>query len=425
MSIDQWFERGVGSLKHSFRAFRHTNYRLFFFGQGVSLIGTWMQTTALGWMVYRLTGSRALLGLVAFSAQIPGTFLMPFAGALADRMHRRPILVMTQILAMLQAVTLTILVTTGVISVWCTWPIIALACVAGLAVAFDIPVRQSFIVEMVGNRADLPNAIALNSIMFNSARFIGPAIAGVVIHYWGEGPVFACNALSYTAVIAAYFAMKLAPRPEIVRRAARPHIFAEVREGLRYAFAHADIRATLALLAFFSLVVMPYLTIIPAVARDVLHGDATTNGWLLASVGVGAIGGAAFLATRRDTSRFRGMTLAAAAGMGLALVAFSFSTATWLSIALLGVLGFTQMVFSGGSNTLVQTLVHDDKRGRVMGLYGWCFVGVAPFGSLLVGTLSDKSALGITWTLVACGAACLIVIALVARRLLRSRPEAE
>ncbi len=410
MTFNQLTTRGAGSLQHAFRAFRYRNYRLFFFGQGVSVIGTWMQGTALAWMVYDLTKSKTLLGVVAFAGQVPSTFLTPFAGALSDRMQRRPILILSQTVAMLQAFILTALVFAHVLQ---TWHIVALSVLAGLTLAFDMPARQSFIVELVDDRRDLPNAIALNSVMFNSARFIGPALAGVMVHYWGVVPVFFANGVSYIAVIVAYFMMRTAPRrlPDGPLRIVR-----ETADGFRYVFGHRLMRATLLLLAFFSLVGLPYMALVPVFAKDILKGDATTNGWLLSSVGVGAIGGAVLLATRKDASGLSGKILFAAALMSAGLMAFAFSTALWFSLCVLAVVGFSVMVLIAGSNTLMQSVVHDDKRGRLMGLFGWSFIGMAPFGSLLVGKIAQH--VGAPWTVFGCGALCLVVVALFARTLL-------
>ncbi len=395
MSLDQFFARGAGSLKHAVRAFRHPNYRLFFFGQGVSLIGTWMQTTALGWLIYQRTGSKMMLGRVAFASQIPSLLLMPLAGALADRMNRRPILIVSQSVAMLQAFLLTWLVVTDVVE---PWHIEALAVLVGITVAFDMPARQAFVVEMLGDRRDLQNAIALNSVMFNSARFIGPALAGLLIYVWGEGPVFAANGLSYLAVIAAYAAMQLPPR----RHRVETYILHEIRDGFLYVFRHRAIRQVLLMIAFFSLVAFPYITLIPVFARDALHGDERTNGWLLASIGFGAIGGALYLASRRDATRLIRVVLLAGSAAAVMLALFSRSSSLWASVAFLAATGFCQMAFTSGANTAVQTLVTDDKRGRLMGFYGLSFIGVAPFGNLLTGAVAQRLGAPNTVLIAAC-----------------------
>ena len=402
--------RGAGSLKNAFRAFRYRNYRLFFFGQGVSVIGTWMQGAALGFLVFKKTGSYTLLGVVACATQLPSTVLAPFAGVISDRFQRRPILIGAQAAAMVFAFVLTALVYMDVLA---SWHIVALAALGGFSLAFDMPTRQSYIVELVGNKRDLPNAIALNSVMFNSARFIGPAIAGVMVDAWGYAPVFFINAVSYLAVIAAYLAITIAPRrlPEGPLR-----VFREIREGFLYVFNHRLLRATLLLLMFFALVGLPYMTLMPGFAVDVLHGDVKTNGWLLSAVGIGALIGAVMLAMRKDASGLSARILLAAAGVSLGLMALSWCTTLALAMSVLAAIGFSVMVLIAGSNTLMQAVVHDDKRGRVMGFFGWSFIGMAPFGSLMIGKLAQH--IGAPWTMFWCGAVCLAVLAIFARPIL-------
>ena len=396
--------------KVALRSLRHPNYRLFFAGQGVSLIGTWMQTTALAWLVYQKTGSPSMLGIVACTSAVPSLIVTPIAGVISDRVSRRPILIITQTLAMIQAFVLAALVVTDTLQVW---HIIALGTFLGLTVAFDLPTRQAFVIEMIDDRRDLSNAIALNSLMFNSARFIGPALAGPLIKLFGEGPVFAANGLSYVAVIASYYAMKMHPRPP---RRAGTHVLAELREGVLYVFTHRGIRSILLLLSLMSLIAMPYGTLMPVFAADILHGDAKTYGWLLTCVGLGAIGGSLHMASRKDVRGFGRKILFAAAVMGLALVSFSQSPFFALSGALLVVIGFCTIVQMASCNTVVQTLVPDDKRGRVMGLYGLCFLGVAPFGSLLVGWVAER--IGAPPTVLLGGVAALLAVACLASKLL-------
>jgi len=397
--------------KVALRALRHRNYQLFFAGQGVSLIGTWMQSTALPWLVFQKSGSKLLLGVVAFAGTVPASILTPLAGVISDRVDRRRILIATQTLAMLQAFILSGLVVADVIEVW---HIIALGVFLGVIVAFDMPARQAFVVEMIDDRRDLGNAIALNSLMFNGARFVGPALAGVVVGLFGEGPVFAANGLSFLAVIASYFAMKTRPR---AHRHAGTHVLSELVEGMRYVFRQPGIRSILLLLSLTSLVGMSYVTLMPAFARDILGGEAQTYGWLLTSIGLGAIVGAIHLATRRDLKGFARKIVLAAAGMSLGLVAFSQSRVFWLSAGLLLVIGFSSMVQMASSNTVVQTLVSDDKRGRMMGLYALCFMGVAPLGNLLTGAVAQR--IGAPTTVLLSGLCCLLTVSILAAKLVR------
>jgi len=400
MTFNDIIRGRIRPLKVALRALRHPNYRLFFFGQGVSLIGTWMQRTAMAWLVYRLTGSKVLLGVVAFAGMLPMSLLTPLAGVISDRVSRRPVLILTQSLAMLQAFVLAALVVADVIR---PSHIIALGVFLGLTTAFDMPVRHAFVVEMIDDRRDLGNAIALNSLMFNAARFIGPALAGLLIKLYGEGPVFAVNGLSFLAVIFSYFAMRTRARE---RRAAGSHLLGELAEGVLYVFRSKPMRAVLMLMAVMSLVSMPYLTLMPVFARDVLGGGAGTLGWLMTATGFGAIVGAAYLASRTDMSRFARRIPAAAVLLGISLAAFAFSRAFWLSILLLLVVGFSMMVLIAASNTVVQLMVSDDKRGRVMGLFALCFQGVAPFGHLLAGGLAQR--IGAPTTLFIDGIACVL-----------------
>lgn len=389
-----------GGLRQITRALRHRNYQLFFFGQGASMIGTWVQRIALSWLVYRLTGSALLLGVVGFSSQILTFLGAPLAGVLADRLDRRPLLVATQALAMTQAFLLAILTLTGTVAVW---HIIVLGLLLGLVNAFDIPIRQSFVVEMLESREDLPNAIALNSFLVNGARLVGPAMAGVVIAWVGEGTCFLINGLSFLAVIAALLMMKVAPHP---RPAHKGNMLADLKEGVAYVYHFAPIRSILLLLAIISLMGMPYTVLMPIFAKEVLQGDAGTLGVLMGATGVGAIMGALFLASR-PSIRGLGRLIAIAAGLfGAGLIAFSFSHVLWLSLALLVIVGFGGMVQMASSNTLIQTVVDDDKRGRVMSLYTMSFMGMGPFGALLAGWLA--SWLGAPGALVLGGAGCIL-----------------
>jgi len=384
---------------HAFRALRHRDFRLFFIGQGISLTGTWMQQVAMSWLVYRLTGSAFTLGAIAFAAQFPTFLLAPIAGVVADRHRRHRIVVTTQSLALLEASTLAVLVLTGTVQVW---HIIALSAVLGIVNAFDIPARQSLFVKLVEGPEDLANAIALNASMFNMARLTGPAIAGVLIGVVGEGPVFAINAASYIAVLVSLFRMNAAhaERPERQSRA-----LSHLREGFRYAFGFPPIRSILTLLAMTSLLGMPYVVLLPVFASDVLGGGPQTLGFLMSAAGLGALSGALYLASRSSVRGLSRVILAAVTVFGIGLIAFSTSRSQPLSIALLLVTGFGMMVQSASINTVLQTIVDEDKRGRVMSLYTMAFMGMAPFGSLLYGTLASH--IGAPATVTVGGIACL------------------
>jgi MFS family permease len=386
-------------LRIAMRALGSRNYRLFFAGQGISLIGTWMQRIAVSWLVYRLSGSALWLGMVNFFGQLPTFLIAPYAGVVADRFNKRRIIVITQVFSMVQALLLGVLALTGTVAVW---QVMVLSVVLGLINGFDVPTRQSFVVEMVDNREDLGNAIALNSFMFNGARLIGPSIAGILIATAGEGVCFLVNGLSYIAVIYSLLAMRM-PRRDI--RPSRRPILHELKEGVVYAFGSLPIRSILLLLSLVSLMGMPYVVLLPIVAKDVLHGGAHTLGFLAAATGVGALGGAFFLASRESVVGLVRMIFLASTAFGLALAAFSFSNIFWLSFVILMVVGFAMMTQMASCNTVLQTIVSDEKRGRVMSFYTMAFMGMAPFGSALAGVLADK--IGTPRTLLISGVACL------------------
>jgi MFS family permease len=398
------------SLKHSFRALRHRNFRLFLAGQIVSLAGTWMQQVALSWLVYRLTRSPFLLGLVGFAGQIPSLLLAPLAGVWADRGNRRRIVIATQALAMVQALLLAALVLAGRVSVA---HVLVLSVFLGLVNGVDVPTRQAFLVEMVTGRDDLANAIALNSSVFNAARLVGPAIAGLMIGLVGEGMVFLMNGLSYVAVIAALCAMRIAPRPQAVGHA--EPVARRLAEGFRYAFGFPPIRALLLMVAVVSLLGVPFTVLMPVFATEVLGGGAHTLGFLMASSGVGALLGALYLAGRTTVRGLGQVILAAVALFGVSLVGFGLSRREWLSMAALLGAGFGMMVQMASSNTILQTIVDDDKRGRVMSFYSMAFMGMLPFGSLLAGFLASR--IGAPRTVVLGGIACLLAAAMFARAL--------
>jgi MFS family permease len=391
------------------RALCYRNYRLFFVGQSVSLIGTWITQIAMGWLVYRLTDSALLLGVVGFTGQIPIFLLTPFAGVLVDRWNHRRILVITQTLSMVQSLTLAVLTLGGVITVW---HIVLLSLFQGLIDAFDMPVRQSFIVEMVENRGDLGNAIALNSSMVNGARLLGPSVAGVLIATVGEGMCFLIDGISYLAVIAALLSMRITVKEA---KTENTHVLRGLREGFSYAFGFAPIRSILLLVGLASLAGRPYLVLMPAFASAVLHGGPHTFGFLTGASGVGALWGAIYLASRRSVRGLERVIAIATGIFGVGLITFSLSRVFWLSFLLMLLTGFGMMLQMASSNTVLQTIVDDDKRGRVMSLYSMAFRGMEPFGNLLAGGLASR--IGVSDTLLIGGILCIVGSILFARRL--------
>lgn len=383
------------------RSFRYRNYRLFFAGQAVSLTGVWMQTIATSWLVYRLTNSAFLLGAAAFLGQIPTFIITPFGGVLADQFNRRRMLVITQVFAMFQALMLAFLTLSGMVQVW---HIFILSALLGTINAFDIPIRQSFVVEMVEDKADLGNAIALNSLVFNGARIIGPSIAGLIIAVMGEGICFLINGLSFPAVIIALLMMRI--RPDTARPIREP-LLKSFKEGLLYAFNFSQMRYVLLLTILTSVMGMSYVVMMPIFARDILGGGARTLGFLMGSAGLGAIIGAVYLAYRKNAEGLlERIVPTSVVAFGLALAAFSFSRNLWLSLILILCAGFGVMVQTVASNTVLQNLTQDDKRGRVMSLYAMAFMGMMPFGALIAGTLAGK--IGAPGALLVSGLACVL-----------------
>ena len=401
-------KRGWTDWHHIGRALRHRNYRLFFGGQGVSLIGTWMTRVATGWLVYRLTGSAFLLGLVSFAGQIPILILGPFAGVWVDRLNRHRVLVVTQILSMLESFALAGLALSGTITVT---QIILLNLFQGAVNSFDMPARQAFVIEMVEDRADLPNAIALNSSLVNAARLVGPSVAGLLIAAVGEGYCFLLDGISYIAVIASLLAMTVGAWTP---RRHEP-VLTELREGWNYIRGFRPIWAILLLLAVISLVGMPYTALMPIFAGKILHGGANTFGFLMGAAGVGALIGAVTLAARRSVLGLGRVIPMTAAGFGASLIAFSASRMLWLSLLLLVVTGFSFMQQMASSNTILQTISEDSKRGRVMSFYAMAFQGVAPFGSLAAGAVASR--IGAPLTLMIGGAICIVGAGLFASQL--------
>jgi MFS family permease len=409
MESNQYRPDDPKGLRLIFRALYSRNYRLFFGGQGVSLIGTWMQQIAMSWLVYRLTNSAFLLGVIGFSGQICSFFFSPFAGVISDRWNRHRILIATQSLAMGQAFVLATLTLTGIIVVH---HLIILSFFLGFVNAFDMPTRQAFVVEMVEKREDLGNAIALNSFLFNGARLVGPSVAGILISILGEGMCFLLNGLSFLAVIVALLAMKIAPNR---RETERTRLWRELKEGFAYAFGFPPIRSILFFLGWISLVGMANTTLMPVFAKDMLHGGPQTYGFLMGAIGVGAIIGAIFLASRKSVLGLGRIITIALAIFGIGLISFSLSHLLWLSLILLTLTGFGMMVHMASSNTILQTMVDDDKRGRVMSLYTMAFMGMAPFGSLAGGSLASK--IGAPYTLIIGGTSCILGSFLFANKL--------
>jgi MFS family permease len=381
------------------RALRHRNFQLFFSGQLISLIGTWMQSVAQAWLVYRLTGSALLLGSVGFASQFPVFLVAPFGGITADRVNRQRLVITTQIASMILAGILAWLTLTGRVHVW---HIFALAALLGVVNAFDIPGRQSFLIDMVG-KEDLMNAIALNSSMFNGARVIGPAIAGILVARIGEGWCFAANSLSYIAVIVGLLLMHVHCAPRVSKHSP----IEDIIEGFRWVNQTKVIRALLLLIGLISLVGMPYTVLMPIFADKILHGGARELGILMGATGIGALCGALTLAAKTGGVKGLGrwVTLSCAA-LGISLCCFSFSTIFWLSVALLLPVGYAMMLQMACSNTLIQTMVPDQLRGRVMSLYSMMFMGMAPFGAFFGGALAHR--IGAPITVAVGGVACVL-----------------
>jgi len=399
----------INNLRTIFRSLRYRNYRLFFIGQAISLIGTWTQLIAMPWLVYRLTGSALLLGVVSFATQIPVFILTPFAGVLTDRWNRYYILIITQALSMIQALLLSVLFFTEAIQVW---QIIILSLALGLINAFDMPTRQAFVVEMVDNRKDLGNAIALNSMMFNSARLIGPSVAGVVIAAVGEGVCFFINAVSFLFVIVSLLMMKV-PAPKTSVR--KSHVLHELKEGLVYVAGFVPLRYMMLLLALVSLVGMPYSVLMPIFAHKILGGGPHTFGFLMGAAGIGALTGATYLAAQKSIVGLVRILPAATAVFGGGLIAFSLSRWMWLSLPLMFLTGLGMITQIAACNTIIQTIADDDKRGRVMSFYVMSFIGITPFGSLLAGFVADW--IGAPKTMMMGGILCVLAAGLFTRKL--------
>jgi MFS family permease len=400
----------------AWRALRHRNFQLFFSGQLISLVGTWMQSVAQSWLVYRLTHSALLLGSVGFASQIPVFLFAPLGGITADRVNRRHVVIGTQVAAMLLAFTLAALTLTHAIDRQ-VWLIFVLAALLGVVNAFDIPGRQSFLVEMVG-KEDLMNAIALNSSMFNGARVIGPAVAGILVVKIGEGWCFFANAVSYIAVIIGLLMMKV----HSPARASQASPFEHMMEGFRFVNETAPIRVLLLLLGLVSLVGMPYVVLMPIFADQILHGGARGLGLLMGATGVGALLGALTLAFREGVKGLGRWVAWCSAGFGASLIVFAISHTFWVSVILLLPVGYTIMLQMACSNTLIQVMVPDALRGRVMAVYSMMFMGMAPIGALLGGALAER--LGAQVTVAIGGLASLVGAGWFALHLPKIRVEA-
>lgn len=372
------------ALAHTFRALRYRNFRLFFVGQGLSLMGTWLQQVAMGWLTYRLSGSAWLLGVVAFCANAGILVFGAFAGVVADHVHRRRALRVTQSLALLQAVVLAALTWTGLVAVW---HLIALALLLGLVTAFDVPLRQSLWVHLVDDRADLPNAIALNSFLVNAARIVGPAIAGFVLAVASEAVCFALNALSFVAVIVAIGRMRWAREPEPAPWYGG--FWTKWAEGWRFVWGFAPARALLALVAVLSWTISPYSSLMPVYAKDIFGGGPQTLGFLLAAAGAGALSCTVYLASRTSIRGLGRVIAAAALACGGALAAFAYLDVYPLALLLMVGVGGGVILAAAGVNTILQTIVPDGLRGRVAGFFTLAFLGMAPLGNLAAGALAN------------------------------------
>jgi MFS family permease len=389
------------ALPRTFRALRHRNFRLFFIGQGLSVMGTWLQQVAMGWLTYRISGSVFLLGVVAFCTNAGILFLGTFAGVVADHVHRRNALRITQSLALLQAATLAVLTWSGHIAVW---HLIVLALWLGIVHAFDVPLRQSLWIHLVEDRADLPNVVALNSSLVNVARIIGPALAGLLLAVVSEAVCFALNALSFVAVIIAISRMRWAREPK--PQPWEGGFFAKWVEGWKYVSGFAPARAMLLLVAVLSWTVAPYSSLMPAFAKDIYGGGPETLGFLLATAGAGALASTLYLASRA-TIRGLGRVIAlAGVGSGLALAAFAYLAYLPLALVLMFAVGGGIMLACASVNTILQSIVADELRGRVAGFYMLAFIGMSPLGNLVAGTLG--SAIGIQATFAANGGIAIV-----------------
>ena len=382
------------------RAFKYHNYRLYFSGQMISVIGTWIQRIAMSWLIYRITGSAWLLGIVGFTSQIPSLILSPVVGVIADRQNRLQLIIITQCLAMLQAFVVAALTISNTIQVW---HIISLSLFLGVVSAFDMPTRQAFVQDMIEKKEDLSNAIAMNSLLFNGARLIGPMIAGILVATVGEGICFLLNGLSYIAVIIALFMIRVKKREKPVTQR---RFMDDFIDGARYSFGFIPIRYILINMSIIGFFGLPYITLMPIFARDILQGGPKTYGFLMASVGIGALISGSIFAMRRS---LRGIGTAIAVSctvFSIGIILFSLSPVLWLSMIFLVILGFGQITTFASSNTSLQTMADENMRGRVLAFYHAAIMGIAPFGNLIAGAAAEK--IGAPNTLLIGGIVCLL-----------------
>jgi MFS family permease len=391
MKLNRFIPKDFTTIKGIFSSLHSRNYRLYFTGQSVSLIGTWMQNIALSWLVYRLTGSVFLLGLIGFTSQIPTFVLAPFTGVLTDRYNRLTIMILTQVFFMLQALTIALLVLFNLVEVW---HIIALSLVFGIITAFDAPARQSLVVDLIDKPEDLGNAIALNSAIFNGGRLIGPAIAGITIALVGEGICFLINAISFVAVITALLHIKIPVKQAILHRVKFKKSFSE---GFHYTFQSVPIRTLILLLANLSLVGLSFVVLLPAYAKEVLHGNSDTLGYLMSAMGAGALIGAFYMASRKSVLGLGKIIPRSVGLLGLSIVLASFSGKLPFSLIVLFFGGLSMILSLSSINTMLQTIADEDKRGRVMSFYAMALMGTSPIGNLLAGSIA--SGIGIPQTL--------------------------
>lgn len=399
----------LNKVEFAFRALRSKNFKLFFYGQIVSLLGSFIQQIALGWLVYSLTNSALFLGVVGFASQIPALVLTPIAGVYADRMNRRKVLVAAQSVSMLMAFLMAGLYFAGLIQVW---HIVVISIINGMAMAFDTPFRHAFLLEMVGEKELLQNAIALNSTLINSARFIGPMIGGFLIAIIGEGFCFLINGFSFLAVIFSLLSMKV-----ISTNIGKEHgsVFRDLIEGFKYSYSFKPIKYLLLLVITTGFFGLPYQVFLPVFARDILHGSSQMLGFLTGMMGAGALTGAFYLASRNSIRGIPKLILISAITFSVALMGFSMSEFPIVSLVMMYFLGFGMIIQFASSNTLIQTIVDENMRGRVVALYGMSFMGITPLGSLLIGTITPWA--GVQYTLLASGFICLIAALSFLRRM--------
>jgi MFS family permease len=385
----------------TFRAFKSRNYRLYFMGQSVSLIGTWMQKTAVSWVIYTLTHSTFMLGLTLFASLFPSFLFSLIGGVVSDRYNRYRVLLTTQVASLIQALLLAILI---LLKHYAVWEILSLSVVLGIINAFDVPARQSLVYEMVDDKDDLPNALALNSSMVNLSRIIGPAIAGIVLESIGDGACFLLNALSFVAVIVSLLLMKL---PKYVPKAHKKNVFGELEEGMAYLKRTPSIAFVLIMLALISLLVLPYNTLIPYFARDVFRGTARTFGVIDSFIGLGAFSGAIFLASQKTGANLKKILCINTLVFGAGLILFSHEHFYPLALIFVTIAGFGMMSQITISNTLIQTTVAPKMRGRVISYYAMAFFGMQPLGGLIVGSISKW--IGAADTIMGQGVAALLI----------------